>query len=315
MKGAMMARMTMSSRLEAALSLPNGARFYRCALQVNPFQYLVRHSKQGRFKDEAEYNAAIISACLKEKIEVLGITDQYRVKHSSSLVQAARSAGLWAFNGFEAVTKDGVHFLCLFDPEKDHVLERFIGECGVHSDDDLSPTGNKDTEGLLACAKGWGGICIAAHVAADGGGLLKKLSGKTRVNAWTSKDLLAAALAGPIEGAQENLKAILKNENAEYRRQRPVAIINASDVNMPEDLKKEGASCYIKMSAVSVEALRQAFLDPESPSPEHRSSAGTAYGVGCGDVGRRFLGGNRDPFQRKPECSRGRERDRQVYND
>ena len=52
-------------------------------------------------------------------------------------------------------------------------------------------------------------------------------------------------------------------------------MINASDVNSPEDLKNNGESCFIKMSNVSVEALRQAFLDPESrirlhsdPQPE-----------------------------------------------
>ena len=31
---------TLSERLNTALALPNGARFYRCALQVNPFAYL-----------------------------------------------------------------------------------------------------------------------------------------------------------------------------------------------------------------------------------------------------------------------------------
>ena len=50
---------TSSSRLQKALALPNGARFYRCALQVNPFAYLVRHKKQTAFKTEEEYNAAI----------------------------------------------------------------------------------------------------------------------------------------------------------------------------------------------------------------------------------------------------------------
>jgi hypothetical protein len=43
-----------------------------------------------------------------------------------------------------------------------------------------------------------------------------------------------------------------------------VAIINAQDVNSPEDLRRPGSSCFIKMSQVSVEALRQAFLDPDS---------------------------------------------------
>src|SRR5437868_3742044 len=144
---------TSSERLSAALKLPNGARFYRCALQVNPFAYLNRHSKQTSFRTEAQYNAAIITACQEAGIEVIGVTDHYRVEESAGLVQAARSAGIFAFSGFEAVAKDGVHLLCLFDPEKDHVLERFIGECGIRDSKQDSPTGNLDSEELLKSAK------------------------------------------------------------------------------------------------------------------------------------------------------------------
>ena len=253
-----------SERLDAALKLPSGARFYRCALQVNPFAYLSRHSKQTSFRTETEYNAAIIAACKEVGIEVIGVTDHYRVHESTTLVQAARTAGLFAFSGFEAVTKDGVHFLCLFDPDKDGMLERFIGECGIHDTREASPTGSLDSEELLSCAKSWGAACIAAHVMADQGGLLKKLSGQTRVNVWKSDLLLACAIAGPVSGTPDGIRQILENKGGEYFRSRPVAIINACDVNSPEDLKKDGASCFIKMSTVSVEALRQAFLDPDS---------------------------------------------------
>src|SRR5690348_15080561 len=81
-----------SQRLTTALKLPNGARFYRCALQVNPFAYLSRHSKKTSFGTEAEYNAAIITACQDLGIEVIGVTDHYRVQESKGLVQAARAA-------------------------------------------------------------------------------------------------------------------------------------------------------------------------------------------------------------------------------
>jgi DNA repair ATPase RecN len=265
---------TISERLNSALNLPSGARFFRCALQVNPFAYLATHKKASSFHTEADYNTAIIAACQEAGIEVIGVTDHYRVKDSLGLVQAARANGLFAFSGFEAVAKDGVHFLCLFDQEKDNVLERFIGECGIHDTKAASPTGYQDSGELPACAKKWGAICIAAHVAGEGG-LLKKLSGQTRVNVWKSPDLLACALAGPIQDAPDSIRPILENKDGEHKRRRPVAVINASDVNTPEDLKKGGSSCFIKMSTVSVEALRQAFLDPESrirlnsdPQPE-----------------------------------------------
>jgi predicted ATPase len=256
---------TSSDRLKQALTLPNGARFYRCALQVNPFAYLIRHNKKTGFRNEAEYNAAIVAACKEQRIEIIAVTDHYRIRDSASLVQAAQDAGIFAFKGFEAVTKDGVHFLCLFDPSKaDSVLERCIGECGVRDDSAISRTGDKDCQGLLEAAKSWEAVCIAAHVAAEGGGLLKKLSGQTRMNVWRSPALLACALAGPAHEGPENLRHILLNIDPQHQRDRAVAIINAQDVNSPEELKRSGSTCFIKMSQVSVEALRQAFLDPIS---------------------------------------------------
>ena len=40
--------------------------------------------------------------------------------------------------------------------------------------------------------------------------------------------------------------------------------VNARDVVVPEDLEQPAATCWIKMSEVGVEGLRQAFLDPMS---------------------------------------------------
>ncbi len=253
----------LSDPMRAALNFPDGARFYRCALQVNPFAYLERHKKATAFISEDEYNTAIIKTCHEISIEVIAVTDHYSVKHSAGLVRAARNANLHAFSGFEAVTKDGVHFLCLFDPDKDEVLERFIGECGIHDIDQPSPTGSKDSIELLETAKNWGAVCVAAHVASDGG-LLRKLSGQSRVNVWTHPDLLACALPGPVSGAPDGIRPILQNKDAQHKRDRSPAILNASDVSDPKDLKKDAASSFIKMSTVSVEAFRQAFLDPDS---------------------------------------------------
>lgn len=247
-----------------ALKLPSGARFYRCALQVNPFEYLKNHSKKTTFKNEDDYNAAIVEACQKNTIEVIGITDHYRVQSAERLRKAAQKAGIHVYPGFEAVTKDGVHLLCLFEPDKDtSYLERIIGDCGVHDASQPSPTGQHDVIEFLEKASSWGAICIAAHVVAQGG-LLTKLSGQSRINAWRSKHLFACSLAGPVNGAPEGQRPILENTNPEYHRDCSVAIINAQDVCSPDDLAEPAASCWIKMSSVSVEGLRQAFLDPAS---------------------------------------------------
>jgi len=271
--------MIKSDSIENALKLPSGARFFRCALQVNPFDYIVRYSKETAFSNESDYNAAIVETCQRIGIEVIGITDHYRVRSSQSLIHAAQHAGIIVFPGFEAVSKDGVHLLCLFDSSKDvRSLERILGDCGIHEDEMASPTGKYDViEFLKESHNSWGSICIAAHVASEGG-LLNRLSGQPRINAWTRPHLLACALPGPINDAPDNLRPIIQNKNPDYLRDQPVAVINAQDVSSPEDLEKPGSSCWIKMSDVTIEGLRQAFLDPVSrirlasdPSPEEHT--------------------------------------------
>jgi predicted ATPase len=270
--------MTSAGPAQTALDLPSGARFYRCALQVNPFSYIQRHNKKVTSPDEAAYNHAVVQGCKENGIEVIAIADHYRVRTAERLADAARKAGIHVFPGFEAVSKDGVHFLCIFPPDRDIAsLERIIGACGIHDDSAVSPTGSCDAEELLKESKNWGAILVAAHVASQGG-LLTKLSGQSRINAWTSPLLLACALPGPIIDAPDNVRQILLNKNTEHRRHLPVAMINAMDVCSPEDLARPGATSWIKMSEVSIEGLRQAFLEPASrirlfsdPIPEKHS--------------------------------------------
>lgn len=290
---------TRSTALNEALKQPNGARFYRCALQVNPFAYHGRHGKQTAFQNEADYNAAIIEACRANGVEAIAVTDHYRVSDSVGLVNAARAAGVFVFGGFEAASDDGVHFLCLYDPDKDSSLERLIGQLGVRDHTMLSPNGDKNCLKLLECVREQGGITVAAHVAADNG-LLATLEGQPRMNAWKSPDLYACGLPGPASDAPQNMRPILENKDPAHWRERRVAVINASDVNSPEDMADPRSSCFIKMSALSVEGLRQAFLDPDSrirlhsdPRPEpHTEFVAMAWEGGFLDGTRIHFNGN-----------------------
>lgn len=84
--GMLQNNITQSQALNEALKQPNGARFYRCALQVNPFAYQGRHAKQTAFQNEADYNDAIIAACHAKKIEAIAVTDHYRISDSLGLI-------------------------------------------------------------------------------------------------------------------------------------------------------------------------------------------------------------------------------------
>ena len=266
---------------------------------MNPFAYHGRHSKQTIFQREAAYNAAIVAACKASGIEAIAVTDHYRVDDSKGLVDMARAADIFVFGGFEAASKDGVHFLCLYDPDKYQSLERFIGQFDVHDHNALSPNGDKDCTELLECVRKQGGIAIAAHVASDNG-LLATLDGQPRMKAWQSDDLLACALPGSIDEAPPAYRQILENKNPDYWRERPVAVINASDVNSPEDLGESRSTCLIKMSALSIEGLRQAFLDPKSrirlnkdvPPDPHAEFIAMAWDGGFLDGTRLHFNGN-----------------------
>ena len=273
--------MSERAKEDSARKLPSGARFYKCALQVNPFEYLRRHSVPSQFSSEREYNSALIAAYQNANVGAIAVTDHYRIYSSESLIECARAAGISVFPGFEAVTKEGVHLLCLFDPgEPLNYIDRIIGDCGIHEDIEKSPTGDLSIDEFLTESEGWRAICIASHVWQKGG-LLSKLSGLTRIQAWKASGLFACSLPGPVENAPENIRPILWNKNAEHRRERPVAIVNAKDVSDPQTVNDPGATTWIKMSNVTLDGLRQAFLDPGSrirlnsdPEPEMHSELG-----------------------------------------
>ncbi len=59
-------------------------------------------------------------------------------------------------------------------------------------------------------------------------------------------------------------RQILLNKTPEYKREQPVAVTNAKDVEQPETLANPKASCLIKMTRPCFESFKLAFQDPES---------------------------------------------------
>ncbi len=111
-----------------------------------------------------------------------------------------------------------LEFSRIIFPSTEYEPSRIIGDCGIHDDSEASPLGKYDVCELLEECQKWGCTCIAAHLAAQGG-LLKTLGGKTGIQAWTSKLLLACSLPGPVDDAPDNLRPIIQNKNGDYRRE------------------------------------------------------------------------------------------------
>lgn len=253
-----------------ATSQPMGAVFHCCALQVNPYDYsrtFRGHNTEGNAKSHAE---AIVAKATELGVSVLAITNHNNVSGAAAFQAAAADSDITIFPGFELSSSEGIHVLCIYPPEIDaDQLERFLGEFGILETSPSSELSTKPFKEVLAMVREQGGITIAAHVTNDKG-LFKVLSGQPRINAWCSNDLLAIQIPGRVEDLPRDIGQVVKNKDPSYQRTHPVAerlavaVVNAKDVAAATDLENPSATCQIKMSEVSIEGLRQAFLDPVS---------------------------------------------------
>ena len=249
---------------------PGGAVFHRCALQVNPWHYSGTFRGQEAEGDARSHVESIVAKASEIGVSVLAITDHNNVSGVSAFRTAAVPRNITIFPGFELSSSEGIHVLCIYPPATaEDRLGRFLGEFGILKTTSSSDLSDKSFDEVLAKVQQQGGITIAAHVTNDNG-LFRVLSGQPRIKAWRSQDLLAIQIPGPIKDLPQDVRQIVENRNLDYQRAHPagenlaVAAVNAKDIVKPEDLDDRSATCRVKMSEVSIEGLRQAFLDPGS---------------------------------------------------
>ncbi len=251
-------------------ALTAGARFHRCALQVNPQSYSGDFRGQPSDGDEISHAQAIIAKAIDLGIDVLAITDHNSVAGIAAFRAAAMGRGIDLFPGFELTASEGVHVLCLYPPDTQlDRLERYLGEFGIRNTSPSSDATKEAFTQILRTVDEQGGMTIAAHVTGRGG-LFKELSGQARIRAWRDENLLAVQIPGRVDDLPQDARQIICNDNPDYRRThtvaptQAVAAVNAKDIVQPEDLANHAATSWIKMDTVSIDGLRQAFLDPDS---------------------------------------------------
>jgi len=287
--------------IEEVLRLPSGGKYFRCALHVNPFNYLKNNRGEDHGLSEEEYNTRLIEKCQEFEIKVIAITDHNHVGGIDAIRKKAEPSDITVFPGFEVASSEGVHLLCIFDTDKEtNVLERYLGDLGIYAADISTKNSSEPfSEILRKVQKEWDGICIAAHIT-NNGGLLRMLKGEARINAWRDINLYAIQIPGSADDLEHANQQIVLNRDTNYKRDRRVAVVNASDIGRPEDLESAQASTYIKMSQPTIEALRQAFLDPDSririlseeEPPEHTEMVALTWEGGFLDGAAIHLNGN-----------------------
>ncbi|MDA8001733.1 MAG: AAA family ATPase [Alphaproteobacteria bacterium] len=248
-----------------------GARFYKCALQVNPYTYSTEY-RGGEKRDEGKYNAEILEQCQEKDIEVVGLADHGRVENSEALRELLKSAGITVFPGFEISSSEKVHMVCLYPEDTDVAqLNQYLGQLMGQNSSELKDVPTHPSS--LSCEKiageifdAQGGFWFGAHSTNKNGFIKLDGSGGNLAHLWKNDHLVRAMqIPGATEGLPDEIwKNIIRNNNPDYRRDKPIAIINAKDVASASDLSNPSASCWVKMTRPTFEAFHTAFQDPDS---------------------------------------------------
>lgn len=254
------------------------ARFFKCALQVNPADYIEYRGQQQTLSED-EYNQQLLDAALEAEIEVIGIADHGSVEAVDRIRSLFSKHGIVVFPGFEVSSSEKIHFVCLFDERKTaQELERILGRLDLlDPQEGVLPT-NMTAIQLIDKVNEIGGFVYAAHATNDDGVLKRRMN-----HVWQYRELCAAQIPGAIEALKgvegDFYRKVVLNRNADYRREQVMAVINAADVARPEQIRVDGASCLVKMTRPCFASFKQAFIDPESrvrlnsDRPEHYASA------------------------------------------
>ncbi|PXA03884.1 DNA repair protein [Coraliomargarita sinensis] len=239
------------------------AKFWKCALQVNPAGY-IKYRGTDHDMTEAEYNQQLLNTALENDIKVVGLADHGNVDAVDAIRDLFNDQGVIVFPGFEIASTEKAHFVCLF-PEDTSVaqLNRYLGELGLSDPSNGVRPSRYGGQEILRKVEDLGGFAYAAHCTNDSGILRLKLN-----QVWQEALLKAAQIPATLEDLKNDecngYRQVLLNRDPNYSRELPVGIINAKDVAEPSDLANEKASCLIKMTRPCFESFKLAFQDPES---------------------------------------------------
>lgn len=237
------------------------ARFWKCALQVNPEGYSRAYRGQDHGLTGQEFLGELLNACQTNGIEVIGIADHGSVQDVDAIRNYLSPHGIVVFPGFEVASSEKVHWVCLFSENTTtEQLHRYLGSLSLTNlEDRVRPSMLSGTELLRKVTEELGGFCYAAHVTNESGVLKRKAN-----HLWVDPRLKAAQIPGTVDELPTEFQQIAKNQDLAYKRETVMAFINAKDVAKPSDLGIPTTCCFIKMTHPTFASFVTAFKDPES---------------------------------------------------
>ncbi|WP_242216865.1 TrlF family AAA-like ATPase [Shinella zoogloeoides] len=246
------------------------------------------------FASHDEAAEAYIRRCYEVGLEVIAITEHnFTSKAHIPLLQAkakqfAHEFGyeLVIFPGFEftANVGKGVHVLAIFEPTADlDQIDHILTECGV-SHPRQTPSGqhvpsNKSLDEIVRVIQaptekgGKRGLVILPHIQSNSGIFDgDKIAEWLQQKEFTNPELLAVEVPKSPSKMSVAFQTLFGNGDdchVGWKRARPICCLMSSDAKALAANNNTGNAIgtkytWIKMSAPSIEALRQAFLDHES---------------------------------------------------
>ena len=241
------------------------ARFWKCALQVNPYNYNSAYRGTDHGMTEERYNQELLRVAKEQGIKVIGLADHGNVDGVDAIRTLMNEHSIIVFPGFEITSSEKAHFVCLFSEETTtEELHRYLGNLELLDPEDGIRPSKLSAESLLEkVGKNLDGFVYAAHCTTNKGVLHQKLH-----HVWQNPLLKAAQIPGTLDDSEEKdfntYRQILLNQTPEYKRERPLALINAKDVAEPNDLADPKAFCLIKMTKLCFKSFKLAFQDSVS---------------------------------------------------
>lgn len=272
-----------------------GMRWLKCDLQMQtPAD--TQHWQAERLVTGQELISAraFAEACFQAGLQVVGITDHNflskdfipHLQTAFNDLEQQRGYQVCLFPGFEfeaAGVGRGVHVLCLFEPSSDLArLDAILTECGVayprvDAAGQLAKSDKNLKEILQIVQDKHSGVVIMPHAMSNDGIFdNESISEWLQRDQFTNSDLLAIEVPKPVHRMSAGYQRLLKSGDdcqQGWKRVRPIATVMSSDNKKLIDLDTHQKPTpnsigyrysWIKMSAPSIESLRQAFLDHQS---------------------------------------------------
>jgi len=232
--------------------LPNGAKFYRVDLHIHT-------PISSDYEDKSVTLEQILDKCVEEGLDLVAITDHNIVGDLEELDRLATAKNVTVLPGVEISTrggKQGIHLLAIFDrgTRKDILLD-LLSRVGITSEKRGKEEALTDCflTDVLEEIRKLGGITIAAH-SDSRRGLTEDMRGQQRAEIINDERLNA------IEIIHKDTRKYFDRTDGSYKRRVPC--IQSSDAHSLDEIGKRVTR--LKMDALCLEGIRQAFIDQES---------------------------------------------------